>query len=426
MVRTTTSMLVFIILSSSVVARAITRGQFVGPYGIIRVLSQDATGVTDSDGQILYDAMDVPVKNSMIGPGKAIQTTDKGMQFICANRQNAGYECSIFVHNTPQSIVDPVNHVMSYKLTGEKANAYVKLFKVNSQEEFSFISADRTLKVQAKKNYFEVRFAESGVRLGSLYQDEKPVVVKTLVIANVEDTLKLSHARNFWDSLNYVNSTRKRYLGMSDALNLLEKNNPEFHFIYLTQSPQLVAGKNEREFLNRNDFPKGSQVTYDSNQDVDARLVVLNDVISKTKPKRVILLSHNGSPDVEVFHRLIPQFPNIAFHSYLHIIYSASAISEVGNVLTPEQTGYVTSVELLAEWQQKGFIDFKGAKTTMMVLRDRILAENVEAAGISEFGIPSFVNCDDFQWRWSVTGEYDFLAPMRDHLINRCHNMQTP
>jgi len=97
---------------------------------------------------------------------------------------------------------------------------------------------------------------------------------KTFVIANVEDTLKLSHVRNFWDSLNFVNSTRKRFLGMGEAFQLLAKNNPNFRFIYLTQSPQLVNGKNEREFLNRNDFPKGVHTTYDPTQDTEIRFKV--------------------------------------------------------------------------------------------------------------------------------------------------------
>lgn len=424
MVRTTKALLlVLVILSVSAMAQAITRGQFVGPYGIIRVLAQDAMGSSDTDGQLLFEAMDVPVKNSMIGPGKSIETEDKGMQFICAHRLNVGYECSIFVHNRAGGAVNPVTRMMSYKVTGEKANTYGKLFKVNSQQEYNFVSIENNFKVQVKPNYFEVQYSENGVSLGDLTKTE--ISPKTLVVVNVEDTLKISHVRNFWDSLNYVNSTRKRFMGTSDAFSLLARHNPDFKFVYLTQSPQLVMGKNEREFLNKNDFPKGSHATYDSNQDAALRLKVVSDVIDIHKPQRVILVSHNGSPDTEVFHKLTAQFKEIVFIPYIHIVYSTLSISEVGNVLFPEQTGYVTTVELLLDWQQRGLIDVAGAVPLMRALKDRILVENVEASGIYEYGIPSFVNCDDFQWRWTVDGVYQFLAPLREHLINRCH-MQAP
>lgn len=414
----------FFVLSSSVVAQAVTRGKFVGPYGIIRVLVKDFLGVTDSDGQVLFESMNVPQKESMLGPGKSIETEDRALQFICANRPKVGHECAIFIHNASYGVVDPIRKLMSYKVRGEKANQYGKLFHLDSQGAFNFLSIDGTLKVHILPGYFEVTYSENGVP-SSNQRAGKVKSPKTLVIANVEDTLKISHVRNFWDSLNYTASTRKRFLGMSELFNSLANHNPDFQFIYLTQSPDLVAGKNEREFLSQNGFPRGSSYSYESNSDKASRLNILKRLVTLHQAQRVLLLSHNGAVDVQAFHDLVEQLPNVSFFPYIHIVYSTQAISEVGSALFSEQTGYVTSVELLVDWQQKGFVEFADVFTTLQILKDRILSENVETSGLFEYGIPSFVKCDDFQWGWSVEGDYQFLAPFRDYVMNRCH-LQAP
>lgn len=419
-------LILFFALSASIAAEAVTRAQFLGPYGIIRILARDFSGAKDPDGQVLFEAMNVAQKDSIMGPGKAIETFDRSLRIICANRPQIGHECSIFIHNAASGVVDSARKIMQYKIVGEKADDYGKLFKTDANGVYLFISTDGSFKVNVKPGSFEVYYYQNPAQVAAIEsKKQRQADDKTLVIVNVEDTLKIAHVRNFWDSLNYASDSRKRFMGMSAVLNVFAHNNPSFRFVYLTQSTELIAGKTEIEFLKKNDFPRGEYRTYGLNFDNTSRLEVLKGLVSQSSINRVIFLSHNGNQDVGVFHELSLAFPKILFLSYLHVVYSTSSSSELGSVLYPDQTGFVTSVELLVDWQQKGLVDFTEMVELTRSLIPRILSEDVAATGGSEYSIPSFVNCDDFQWRWSILGDYQFLAPLRDHLRVRCH-MQAP
>jgi hypothetical protein len=150
----------FVVLTLGFTAQAMTRGQFAGPYGIIRIIAKDFAGNADTDGQVLFGAMDVPIKNSMLGPGKVIESADGALQFICANRPQVGYECAIFIHQQGCGSVNLINKTMQYKVLGIEANAYVKLFKGDASGEFHFVSVDGLFKVEAAPGYFLIIYKQ--------------------------------------------------------------------------------------------------------------------------------------------------------------------------------------------------------------------------------------------------------------------------
>lgn len=404
----------FLVLILGFTAQAMTNGQFAGPYGIIKVVARDFAGAADTDGKVLYEAMNVPEKDSMLGPGKAIEAADGALQFICANRNQVGFECSIFIHQKGYGSVNAQKKTMLYKLLGDEANVYGKLFKTDANGEFHFASVDGLLKVNIGPGYFEVSFQQTSL---------KPE--QGLIIVNVEDTLKIAHIQNFWDSLNYNTDSKKRFMGMSQALQMLAKSNPSYRFVYLTRPTELVAGKIEREFVLDNRFPRGEFKTYSSDNTTQTRIEVLRKILNYYPVKNVIMIGHNGSPDPEVFNTIASEFTSINFNQYIHVVYSTSAVTEVGLSLFPEQTGFVTAVELIVDWQMRGLADPAETLKFATTMVNRILLEDPEMHRMEEFAIPAFVNCDDFQWRWSTDGDFKVLAPLREHLINRCH-MQAP
>lgn len=410
------------------VAQGFTRAQFVGTTGVIRVLAKDYAGVTDTDGQQLFEAMNVPPRDSIIGPGKAFETPDKRLRFICAQRSQVGTECSIFIHNSAPGLVDPSRRIMQYKVTGTLAAELSKLFHRDTQGVYYFVSVEGTLKVDIQPGSFEVLYSENS--RSSVIQEGGSQKGEALVIVNVEDTLKITHVRNFWDSLNYAQDPRRQYLGMNAVLNQLAEENPQMRFVYLTQSPALSAGKAEEEFLKNNAFPQGETKTYSSNADKASRLDVLRSVIFEAQSQgplqRVLLISHNGSSDVEAFHELTKDFQNLDFLSYLHVIYSSASHVEPGAWLFPEQTGFVTSMELLLDWEQKGLVGFSSLTRLALSLVPQILDDKASLTEGAELALPRFVSCEDFRWQWSTEGKYQFLKPLRDFLRVRCQKAISP
>jgi hypothetical protein len=419
--------LLTLLIALSSTAAAVTRAQFSGPYGIIHILPRDFSGAIDADGQSLFNAMNVPQKDSILGVGKAIETEDKTLQFICANRPQIGHECSIFIRNGEFAAVDSIRKFMRYKITGEKANQYGALFQRDSKGFYSFTSGDGSFIVRIEPGSFEIYYGQNAPQVAAIRKDQqRHSDTQTLVIVNIEDTLKLAHVRNFWDSLNYTSDHRKRFLGMSTALSQLAINNRGYQFVYLTQSPELVAGKTELEFLAKFNFPLGELKTYNSELESTTRFDVLKQIVSsRPKVTRVIMLSHNGGSDPALFHELALAFKEVAFFPYIHVVYSTTSFSEVGSVLYPEQTGFVTAVELMVDWQRHGLVDYTRTVEIAQSLIPKILDEKLDTSGVYEYALPSFMNCDDFQWRWPVDGDYQYLTPLRDHLVARCH-MQAP
>jgi hypothetical protein len=148
-------------LSFSLTAQAYTTGQFAGLYGIIRLNTKDPSGATNNDARGVFEAMDVPIQNSMMGPGKVIQSTERALQFICADRPQEGIECSIFIQRSQNSSVNPLKGTMQYKVTGPAAEFFTSKYHLDANGEYLFTSEEGNLKVQVKSQYFEVSFTKN-------------------------------------------------------------------------------------------------------------------------------------------------------------------------------------------------------------------------------------------------------------------------
>ncbi len=244
---------------------------------------------------------------------------------------------------------------------------------------------------------------------------------KLMVVANVEDTLKVAHSQNFWDSLNYVHDSESRFLGMNGVLKLLLDHNPSTSLIYLLEPQELLAGPVQLEFLKKNDFPRGYSISYRKNSDFESRLDILRNAVQVIKPTRVVLIGHNGGVDIEAYQTLSREFPEIIFHQYIHILYSPNSESEVGKFLSPSQRGYITAIELLLDLRQNNLVDWENSLDFSMRLQDQVLSEEGPVA-VKEIAIPSFARCDSFLWTWEISGELSFFTPLKDYLSNRCYS----
>lgn len=143
-------------------AFAITHGYFIGlnSQGMIMLTEQDRTGGNDNDAYHLFEAMDVPIQNSFLGPGKAIVTADRGLNFVCAHRTSGEYQCSITINAGKDGKVSKSNGSIYYKATGDKGIEVSKLFKANSDKGYYFESSDGLFKVWARPTEFILQYQQ--------------------------------------------------------------------------------------------------------------------------------------------------------------------------------------------------------------------------------------------------------------------------
>jgi len=138
----------------SSLAMAVTTAQYFGMQGMINI-SNNHLGQTDSDAETLLADMNVPVQDSVMGPGKAITSEGQILNFICANRGSRNFTCTVIIQSSPHSKLSP--NKMAYELSGEEAKIIHEKFHPNQEDgSYRFISTDGLFQVQSTPEHFLV------------------------------------------------------------------------------------------------------------------------------------------------------------------------------------------------------------------------------------------------------------------------------
>jgi hypothetical protein len=149
----------FLIFNS---AQTLTRAHFLGLQAMIQLIPSDASGANDLDSVNVYRAMNVPIQDSVLGPGKAIVTNDRILNFICAVRNNSGYECTIFLQRGSMVEMDPLKKIIKYQVSGALADELRLKFFLN-QQQYKFTSTDGLFRIEAVPGSFTVYYDATGV-----------------------------------------------------------------------------------------------------------------------------------------------------------------------------------------------------------------------------------------------------------------------
>jgi hypothetical protein len=119
----------------------------------------------DRDARLLMDAMNVPLQNSPLGPGKAIVDSSKLLNWTCADRGQAGYHCALLVRpgqsgSDLQSRTQISPPGVTYMASGEVALALFEMLVPTAPGAFAFENQEQTLKISATPEKFELVYRE--------------------------------------------------------------------------------------------------------------------------------------------------------------------------------------------------------------------------------------------------------------------------
>lgn len=145
----------FVLLGFNVHAR--TEGRFLGVNYMINITSQNFDGSFSDTPAYLYKQMNVPEQQSMMGPGKALEVSNKELSFICSKKAENNYHCSILVFNSSQGNFS--FHSAQIKYTGEKAKAVVAQFFPNEDgSDINLTDDTGQFHLVVKPDLFELTF----------------------------------------------------------------------------------------------------------------------------------------------------------------------------------------------------------------------------------------------------------------------------
>jgi hypothetical protein len=153
---------IFFIVIWSSLSIASTRGHFLGLQGMIQLLPTDGFGGSDPDSENLLKAMNVPSQNSMLGPGKSIESPDRNLNLICASNPK-GSQCTILLKASAPVKLNPSQKTMQYQVTGADAVRLRELFFLDDRGEFHLISSDGYFRIDVEAQTFTILYNGNGL-----------------------------------------------------------------------------------------------------------------------------------------------------------------------------------------------------------------------------------------------------------------------
>jgi hypothetical protein len=116
---------------------------------------------SDTDGKTLFDAMNVPVQGSVLGPGKSIENSTRSFSWVCGDRGADGFQCTIMIQKGAGTEIHSNPIAAKYEVFGSDAAALFQLIHPNTlASDFAFKNAEGTLMLEAKPNHFLMTFEE--------------------------------------------------------------------------------------------------------------------------------------------------------------------------------------------------------------------------------------------------------------------------
>ncbi len=248
---------------------------------------------------------------------------------------------------------------------------------------------------------------------------------RVLLISDIDDTIKVSHVLSTAGKTARAANVTVRFSGMAQLYQLIVNENPSStQIVYLSNAPKDVFGITalqylQQTFLSYNRFPPGM---VDLRADVfekDHKIKELRRMITEEKPDIVIMIGDNGERDTEIYYQATLEMKDkpIKMITFIHQLYATQVSdfdkglgldlwAEVGKKIRDGQTGFVTPIEIALELQQHGVL--KNESVQWMLKNVAPFIANESYFDLDSYGpitFPSFIRCQDFNWKWPVTSE---------------------
>lgn len=225
---------------------------------------------------------------------------------------------------------------------------------------------------------------------------------KTIVIYDIDDTIKTTHIGNFSDKTKYAFFTDNLFAGSNILLNYMVK---EFggndKLSYVTNAPEWLMKKYHTEFIKGNNFPNSS-IYFKVGQ--NHKVNTITKLIIAANPSRVVLVGDNGEKDIEYYHQITQKFAQsgIQFLQFIHTVYKTDGNKFLA--LYPDQVAFATPLEILFEIYFARAVDNNTEfyKTAHDIAAE-LLAHVSSSDGHGPQAIPKWVDCRDLRWnpQWS-------------------------
>ncbi len=250
------------------------------------------------------------------------------------------------------------------------------------------------------------------------------ISAKVLIISDIDDTLKVSSARNTVDMISTYKTT-SAFMGMSFLLNTLKAQyQNELDIQYVTAAVDSIVGsdtvkKSHLNFLAINKFPKGSTYFRSSFFEKDYKLTTIRNIVKKANPDQIILIGDNADKDEPIYFKLKNEFDKkgIKTLAFIHRIHKNEK-ENYQPVFNSSIISYVTSAEIAADLLNLSLMNSFSYNQFLSNQLPKIIANDSNTTiGDQEIAFPKYLNCKEYNWSLSSNKELDTL---KNILAKKC------
>ena len=221
-----------------------------------------------------------------------------------------------------------------------------------------------------------------------------------IVISDIDDTIKLAHIPSKLGTLTRGLDIESRFLGMAELYQLIQFDQPEAQFFYVSKAPEFIMKEVHGEFLRLGGFPQGVYKGFANETSRSIHKVsVIRKIIETEKPEHLILIGDNGEQDSQVYQQIRREFPHLQYTILIRQLYSLSPLDndQQGNRIEEGQHPFLTPIEASLLLQQEGLLTARNTSALIKWIAPALIAEvPFQKWGVLAF--PEFIDCSDFVW----------------------------
>ena len=196
-------------------------------------------------------------------------------------------------------------------------------------------------------------------------------VEELYLVSDVDDTIKITRVGNAEMIIKGL-QTKNYFLGLNDlyrmwgcyglkvqrALCMNERNKvmaPTRRMSYVSGAPKPIHPL-VKIFLKKNNFPAVPFFGRPSLRihTLDFKIGIIEKMVKRNPRSKFILIGDNGEKDPKIYHTIAKKYPKKIKASYLHALYD---IKGKKTALFPNQTAYLTSIDLGIHFYNEGWIE---------------------------------------------------------------------
>lgn len=173
---------------------------------------------------------------------------------------------------------------------------------------------------------------------------------KVLVVADIDDTLRLTHRHgNYLKQLSNISDGKMVFSGLHSIFQSFHKEGAQIHYVTAAVKP---FDEFSEKFLKTSQFPQRKNLYHkdwlDDTAEFKAEQIL--KIIKKVKPTEILLVGDNGEQDVAAYQAVAKKYPQTVI--FIHKLYEGGKSSAV----PASQYIFLTGADLAAQLEQSGFL----------------------------------------------------------------------